>query len=377
MNREFETLSARIRNATCPEDVFGEIGAQTDAMLLTLKQRYRAYVKIVHPDVYQGTDEKAAAQSTFRLLTAWMARAEGRIKTGKYGSAGAGETILLRTPKREYEIEGAYVEDGIYNSYACTFLDKGQLQSAQLKVVRDPCNNPLAENEIRALRTLSAKADSNKFSPYLPQLLDAFIYDNGASARQALVLKKESGWFSLSEVHAAYPDGIDPRDMAWIWRRLLVILGYAHRSDILHGAVLPENVWVLPEEHGLMLGGWSSALSGAAVVGTHVPLVSQTYHAWYPQDVLWSAIPLFPADILMSAKCMLWLLGGDPHTKMIPKTVPNALRAFLRGCILPLSRAPRDAWKLLEEFDELLAALWGPRKFHPFRISIHSQNQGG
>ncbi len=47
------------------------------------------------------------------------------------------------------------------------------------------------------------------------------------------------GFRSLTEVGTAYPDGVDPRDAAWMWRRLLVGLGFAHRAGVLHGAVLP------------------------------------------------------------------------------------------------------------------------------------------
>ena len=43
---------------------------------------------------------------------------------------------------------------------------------------------------------------------------------------------------------AAYPDGVDPRDVAWMWRRLLVALGLAHRAGVVHGAVLPEHVLI-------------------------------------------------------------------------------------------------------------------------------------
>jgi hypothetical protein len=68
----------------------------------------------------------------------------------------------------------------------------------------------------------------------------------------------------------------------------------------------------------------------------------------------------------MSAKCMIWLLGGDPHSKVFPNFVPAPIRAFLKGCILPGNRAPQNAWQLKEEFDELLGRLWGERKFHPF-----------
>ena len=65
---------------------------------------------------------------------------------------------------------------------------------------------------------------------------------------------------------------------------------------------------------------------------------------------------------------MLYLLGGDPHINNIPNTLPKPIAAFLRGSTLPGMGAPQDAWALKDEFDELLEALWGERKFHPFTM---------
>jgi hypothetical protein len=365
MNREFEILSRKIENASCPEDVFGEINTRNKTGLPILKRKYRAYAKISHPDLYLKDEEKYLAHSVFKNLKSWMSRAEARIKAGRYGTKKP--TIYLRTPRREYAVENSHVRDEIYNLYTCHYTEGSQTSNAELKVVHDARDNELANNEMRALRILGSQADAEKISPYIPKLLDAFFYE-ASSTRKALILKANESWYSLEDVREVYPDGIASKDMAWIWRRLLVILGYAHRSGILHGGVLPRNIWIFPEEHGLMLTNWTSALIDPDTMGRRMPVFYQKYQEWYPQDYLRKEGSLFPADILMSAKNMIWLLGGDPHKKIFPKSVPTALQAFLSGCILPLNRSPRDAWALLEEFDELLETLWGPRKFHPFHM---------
>jgi len=41
------------------------------------------------------------------------------------------------------------------------------------------------------------------------------------------------GFRSLAEVRSAFPAGIDPRDAAWMWRRLLVAVGAAHRAGVI------------------------------------------------------------------------------------------------------------------------------------------------
>ncbi|MGH3238625.1 MAG: adenylosuccinate synthetase, partial [Streptosporangiaceae bacterium] len=56
--------------------------------------------------------------------------------------------------------------------------------------------------------------------------------------RHLNLIGRLTGFRSLAEVRAAFPAGIDPRDAAWMWRRLLVAAGAAHRAGVIHGAVL-------------------------------------------------------------------------------------------------------------------------------------------
>jgi hypothetical protein len=49
--------------------------------------------------------------------------------------------------------------------------------------------------------------------------------------------------------------------------------------------------------------------------------------------------------------------------------VPPALRRFAEGCRFAAPRMrPDDAWRLLTELDDLLRALYGPRRFRPFAV---------
>jgi hypothetical protein len=237
-------------------------------------------------------------------------------------------------------------------------------------VARSPAFNPLSQNELRILRILECGSEAAKYSSYLPGLLDAFTYQDGSLAVQAAVFEKHGGWYSLQQVHDRYPHGIDPRDMAWIWRRLLVILGFSHHSSVIHAAVLPPNIFIQPEQHGLMLGSWHYSIYDPARTGEILAGVDASHAAWYPAEVLGGDCPTFGTDIAMSAKCMIYLLGGDGGNRTLPSFIPSPIKMFLKGSSLPGRRAPQDAWALLPEFDELLEKLWGERKFHPFKMSV-------
>lgn len=368
MNQELEFIAGRLASALSPEDVFGEINARTDELVPLLKQSFRSIAKVAHPDVYQTWEDKALAQTTFGLLASWFDQAKQKIAAGEYGRRNTSPKTVLCTKRHEFTLEHGHVEEQVFNFYPCSFVENGRRRQAVLKVVCDPYDNDLAGNEIRALQTLARGVDANKYSPYIPKLVDAFLYDDAGAGRQALVLEGSAGWFSLEDVHHAYPYGIDPKDMAWMWRRLLVVLGFSHNNKILHGAVLPKNIWILPEQHGLMLMNWICALRDPELSGEHVAAVDSEYADWYPQEILKGGNPSFGTDISMSAKCMLWLLGGDPQKRVLPESVPAPIKAFFKGCILPAKRAPQDAWKLKQEFDELIELLWGERTFHPFSI---------
>jgi aminoglycoside phosphotransferase (APT) family kinase protein len=113
-------------------------------------------------------------------------------------------------------------------------------------------------------------------------------------------LERLNGFVPLSRITTA----VDPRDATWMWRRLLVGLGWVHRAGVVHGAIVEDHVLIHPGEHGLV-------------------------------------------D---------WCYSG------------NAER-FADGCLYGAPRMrPQDAWALLEEFDELLNKLYGPRTFRPLNL---------
>jgi hypothetical protein len=57
---------------------------------------------------------------------------------------------------------------------------------------------------------------------------------------------------------------------------------------------------------------------------------------------------------------MIELLGGDPVSAEFPASTPPGLRRHFSRC---LGRRHALAWRLLEDFDRLIDALWGPRRF--------------
>jgi hypothetical protein len=303
-----------IEAACGPDDLFGPADAG---------RRYRRLARLTHPDACPADPRAAAAFA--RLARLWQ----------EYQS-DAGRGVLI-------------ARGDLANLY--------QTARGLLKIARDPADNDLMDREARALTELQRAAEP-RLAPYFPRLAEIRrLRDPRSGAeRRGNVITMLDGFCSLAEVRAAFPGGLDPRDAAWMWRRLLVALGAAQRAGVVHGAVLDEHVMVHPGEHGLVLVDWCYSVPPGmpltAIVGRH--------RDRYPPDILGRGPAGPDTDIWLATVCMTGLIGG---------LMPAPLAAFGRGCMLAHPhRRPDDAWALLAELDELLGRLYGPRTFRPFAI---------
>jgi hypothetical protein len=295
-------------------------------------REFRRLARLTHPDRVPPADRAAATEAFTRLSVLW------RSRTG----------VTIRTRRAEYRIGALAHRGDLANLYGAG--------DAMVKLVRDPAHNDLMSREARALRALEHHGDP-RYLPYVPRLVESFRHRDagtGVERRANVLATTVGGLRSLVEVRQAYPDGVDPRDAAWMARRLLVALGLAHRAGLVHGAVVPDHVLIQPDQHGLVLVDWCYATPP----GEPVPAVVGRYRDWYPPEVTTAVGP--GTDIAMAAHCMTYLMAGR---------IPDPLRAFADGCRLPRPRQrPDDAWRLLAELDEVLGRLYGPRVFRPFRL---------
>jgi serine/threonine protein kinase len=313
----FEEAVAAIGRATA----FGELAGGADPLAA-----YRRLLRIVHPDVAPAA-RRAAATAATAALSALFTRKD--VLTTRRGSYRLGDRIA----------RGDLAD--------LTALDDDKL----LKLPRRPADNDMVRAEITALTTLHGTSDP-RYRAYAPRLVEAFVHeDDSGVRREAVVLERLAGFLPLTGMEHR----LDPRDVAWIWRRLLTGLGWAHRAGVVHGAVLPEHVLIHPERHGVVLVDWCYSVAP----GQPVAAIVSRHRAAYPPEVL-DKRPATPATDIHMASGLALRLIADP---------PAPIRRFAAGCRYAAPRMrPQDAWQLLAELDELLEKLYGPRTFRPFTV---------
>jgi hypothetical protein len=255
-----------------------------------------------------------------------------------------------------------------------------------VKVARDAKANDLLANEAVTLRRLHAADPGNRYTPFLPAVEATFALaaDDAdhplapgqppPADRQATVFRMHpeirsaaDELYSLDEVRLSHPDGLDPRHVAWVWRRVLTIVGFAHQQGVIHGAVLPPHVLVEPRGHKLVLVDWCCATPAGAGQPLR-QIAGERFARWYKREPAARTPPRPAVDVAMAARSMVYLMGGDPVQMTVPPGVDPALQRHYARCVGTGPGARPDPWRLLDDFDKLIAALWGRRTFVPLPL---------
>jgi hypothetical protein len=271
---------------------------------------------------------------------------------------------------RTYRVEDRLAIGSVCNLYRCRFRKASREIEGIFKIARDARANELVANEAQALSVLHESEGTGKFKPFLPELEHSFALESSGSAepRRANVLRMHpeirspDELYTLAEVRQVYQRGLDARDVAWIWRRLLSVLGYVHSVGLVHGAVLPMHVLIEPREHKLVLIDWCCANHPRAAA--RPVSVMGGFGDWYKRDGAARGAPTASVDLAFGARSMVHLAGGDPLDLKFPDSVEAGIQRHLARCV----DGAKDAWKLLDDFDKLIEALWGPRQFRELKM---------
>jgi serine/threonine protein kinase len=370
MSSELTAIAENLQSADSYLGVFGACDGDGKAQEDHVKRIYRRLVRTVHPDRYTDEVEKRLAKEAFLRLSDFQQSALRAVKDGSYGQL---PKLVVTTRHYRHELGAVMHKGDLADIYAAQSFNGSAAAASAVKLARSAADSDLMEAETRALRKLLASDGDENLYPFFPQLLDSFAYRGNRTTRRGNVLEKLDGWYSLKEVHSAYPAGLHPLDMVWIWRKALWAAGYAHQRGLVHGALVPDHIMVHPEHHGLKLTDWCySTVLPDDDRPTPIKAIIPAYRQWYPAEVLAREAPSAGTDIYLLVRSIAYLLGGDGETGYIPARVPRGIRAFFKGCTQADQRLrPQNAWELLAEFDELLERLgqpYWPRRFRKLQM---------
>jgi serine/threonine protein kinase len=276
------------------------------------------------------------------------------------------QVITIPSPQRRYALEGLLAAGDVADIHAAAADDLGAPPDERyvLKVSRGRQTNEFLDHEHSILANLQEKARDTTYRHYLPVLVESFATPD-KPARRINVFRYEPGLHTLEQVHQQHP-ALNGRHLAWIFNRLLTVLGFCHRHGIVHGAVLPCHVLIHAPSHGLQLVGWGQSVRSGGLVH----LLSSGYEPWYPPEVR-QVLPASAAtDLFLAARCMVYLAGGDPLRSQVPPSIPPPMRQFFAGCLLEGPRMrPDDAWSVQDEFGDMLRRVFGPPTFVPLTLT--------
>lgn len=378
---DLEATSIFLDRAKSPEDVFGTVNGDVNERLALVKKSYHRIAKSVHPDRFNGTAMVDRANTVFASLNKWRDEAEEKIRKGSYGdykpyvpapAAPVFTPQTIKAGKNTYVTTSVISHGDIADLYACVGEMDGKNRYLALKVAQSAADNDLLENEARVLRAMyPLNQPSEKMYRYLPKFYDSFLMKGKGANRRVNIIERldDNGFYSMAEVLAAFPGGLDYRDVVWMYKRLLVAIGFAHTQGVVHGAVIPTHVMVHPSAHGAKLVDWCYAVQDYKKGAGRVKAISKAYRGFYAPEILAKQAPTPATDIYMAAKCAVALLGGDVVTNVLPKAVPTPISVFLKACLLaPQSHRPDDAWALHDEFKGLLERVVGKPKYRPLTM---------
>jgi len=368
---ELNLLYKNIQQAIKTEDLFGvpENISLDDKEKLTeiIKDIYHRYARIAHPDKYPDADTKEVANDAFSSLSELYHIALEKIQTGTYGKGFSDDVVqeeneyVIKTAKRQYCINSTLAQGDLAAIYGgeCAGSEDKDWKIA-IKVIEDPADNDLMQNEIRILKLLHQEATT--YSKHLPVLLDQFKTSEG---QLGIVMRRIDG-YDLYTIREKYKKGIPPHHIIWVFRRVLSVLGFAHSKGVIHGNIDPSHIMIRPRDHNVYLLDWSYSIFKPGITGQGFKALNEEYS---PTEVRQNKPPIPASDLYSLGKCMVFLLGGDTTRHTMPDEVDQRIQRFIKFFLRESAiQRPRDAWEMYRKLDELREEVFGPHRFREFEM---------
>jgi serine/threonine protein kinase len=143
----------------------------------------------------------------------------------------------------------------------------------------------------------------------------------------------------------------------WVLSRLLEYTAYLAQVDFVHCGLMPENVFIVPENHGIIIISFYHLTR----IGSTVKTISAKYKDWYPPELLQTKLATSGVDLEMVKKIAIYLLGDQSGAGVKLRKTHNA--DFINFLI----KRHDDPYNTYKEYRELLKNNF-ESKFHVLNI---------
>jgi hypothetical protein len=363
-----EVIQSQLASATTFVAIFGALPPGDErAQLAHLKKKYRALVRMTHPDQVPA-GERTLAHAVFPILVRFYEDAVAALRAGHYDRprataaaklATAAPDVVMKSAIAVYTVKPDLFAVGDFGNLHLGHTNRGE--AVLLKVAAELGNNAFLAKEATFYKGLAARSDIAGLRRYLPDLLDSFsITERPGEQFRVNVFRYTPGYVSLTTIHEAYPKGLDPKDAAWIWRRLIAQALAAQTLGVVHGAIVPDHVLVHPGTHEPLHLGWVHSVERPQERQARLTTVIDRWRDWYPKEIFAREIPSLQTDLYMVGKTMIYLAGGDVAGNRFPRHYPEVMKDTVAQLIAEESRdRPRDGHALLREFTTGVRKIWG------------------
>lgn len=254
-----------------------------------------------------------------------------------------------------------------YTLYVC-LSPEGQYVS--MKIAKSPDFNANLATEADVLETMGQEAvrldrealvsgdKPYNYQLFFPLLVESFISPDNRQVNilgYPEVIKTLKQLTPLSQMVAGR-QRVDVKTIVWILGKSLKVLGFAHDQGISNGLIIPSNILIEPEIHGVMVFDWSKATR---------------YDELVPMEAA-------RAEIVQLAQCVVSILGNTdplrlPHDTHLLTTDQHRqftayLQRLLEGSVGDALEAHRQLYALSDQIWPRKEVTPGKlaRDFHPY-----------
>jgi hypothetical protein len=263
---------------------------------------------------------------------------------------------IVKSPRRDYSALGMFTVGDVADIHFGQNSENGKLTDYIIKIARTEAAHVMLEAEKSALTALHSAAGDKVYRKCYPLIAESFPVRDRIQKR-VNVFTHSPGFHPLTWILSRHKR-LDGHHIGWLFKRVLMTIGFAHQQKLVHGAVTPDHILVNPSTHGIMLVGWGQSVE----LGKPIRFMKKGVEAFkYPPEVRAKKPATAGTDIYMAALCMklCWLRPGQE-----PIGVPKKLVRFVESCLLEgQNMRSNDALELHDKFSDTLRDEYGPPKF--------------